>query len=180
MPHQHCSICQRDDHEEIDIALASGQSLREVARQRGVSKSAIERHRNHARSVRRPMDARELARIDLEIRKLHCLETAAKKRKDGALAIKIARELRNWFALRTKAAAVLQAAEVQKEDSVAITPAEALALAKSVVESRLDDAEARAWIFALADRLKVAEEQSADSRAESPAVHSDEETSERD
>jgi hypothetical protein len=42
-----CTICRSPARERIDQALASGASVRDVARQEGLSKSVIGRHRDH-------------------------------------------------------------------------------------------------------------------------------------
>ncbi len=42
-----CTICAHPDHTAIADALATGRSLRDVAKQFGVSKSTIQRHYQH-------------------------------------------------------------------------------------------------------------------------------------
>ena len=44
-----CTICRHPARQRIDQALASGVSLRTIARQEGVSKSVLGRHRDHGR-----------------------------------------------------------------------------------------------------------------------------------
>jgi len=39
-----CTVCAHPDPEAIDQALVGGVSLRDIARQRGVSKDAVNRH----------------------------------------------------------------------------------------------------------------------------------------
>lgn len=152
MPHKPCSVCIHPDRQDVDRALMSGASVREVAKQFGIGKSSIERHWLHARRKSRRLDVDELARIDAEIKKLHHSETAARRRKDGALALRIAREIRQWHETRAKAVAMFDANRHGAEEST-ITPQEALALAMGVVESRLNEPEVKAWIHALNERV---------------------------
>lgn len=42
-----CTICARADRQDVDAALLTGLSLRDVARNSGTSKSALSRHRAH-------------------------------------------------------------------------------------------------------------------------------------
>jgi hypothetical protein len=42
-----CTICRSPDRQRIDQALAAGASVRDVAREEGLSKSVVGRHREH-------------------------------------------------------------------------------------------------------------------------------------
>jgi hypothetical protein len=46
-----CTVCTRPDHTAIADALATGRSQRDVARQFGISKSAMQRHYQHLLSA---------------------------------------------------------------------------------------------------------------------------------
>lgn len=159
MPHQTCSVCRHSELQAINAALMGPATLRTLAEKYGLSKSALERHKNHSRNQKNRLDTDELARIDAEIRKLHHAETTAKKRRDGALALRISREIRNWHETRANAVALF-AANRQTTDEV-ISPAEALQLARAVVESHLSEPETRAWIRGLAERIDSESQQQA-------------------
>jgi len=68
-----CSICSHPQHAMIDRALAARQALRRVARQYGVSKSALARHWTHHRqaaSVEIADLARNLAQANVQLERL--------------------------------------------------------------------------------------------------------------
>jgi hypothetical protein len=46
-----CTVCSHPDHTAIADALAKGRSLREIAAQFGVSKTALHRHYHHLLAV---------------------------------------------------------------------------------------------------------------------------------
>ena len=154
MPHPTCTVCLHEAHELIDSALRSGGSVRAVAKRFGLSPAAVDRHKHHGDHPKTPKNIGQIADIDTEIKKLIRAQNRAKRKRDTAGALAIARELRNWFVLRTKAevAAIGTAADNAIEQ---LSPAEALTLAKALVEARLDDLEVRAWLKALVERIPV-------------------------
>jgi len=155
MPHQKCSVCQHDEREAIDLALKGGATIRAVAGQFGLSKTAVDRHRNHSKHEQTRTNIGQIARIDQEIRKLHLAETRARKRRDNTAALQIAKELRSWFTLRTKAEAIASA-QAQPTDEQ-ITHAEALATARAIIEAELTagGGEVIEWLRSLLERVPV-------------------------
>ncbi len=92
-----CSVCIHADREAIDLALVHGTSLRDIAGQFLVSKSAVERHKaDHLPAVMvKSAEARAVAHADdllREANRLYSVATtvmdAAQKRNDGELALK--------------------------------------------------------------------------------------------
>ena len=60
-----CSICTHQERQAIDRALVVGTSLRDIAGQFGVSKSALHRHRAHIpEALTMAKEAEEAARAD--------------------------------------------------------------------------------------------------------------------
>lgn len=153
MPHASCSVCKHDQLEAIDKALLSGASLRATAKQFRLTHAALHRHRHHGAPGQSRKDIGSFERIDREIRKLRHAETAAKKRRDSTAALQIARELRHWFTLRVRAEAVDDAGKVEPPE---LSADEALALAKALIESRLDDPDVVVWLRWLLNRADVA------------------------
>jgi transposase-like protein len=157
MPHQGCSICQHPDLASIEAALNAGDSVREVAKRFVVSPAAVHRHQHHGDRARNRINTGEMERINAEIRKLHLAQTNARKRRDNELALQIARELRNWFILKRKAE--LATLPIASENTAeGLSPADALQLAKSVIESRIDDPDVRAWLVGLVERIPATPE----------------------
>lgn len=153
MPRKGCSVCVRPDVEAINAAYQAGEPVRAIARRLGFSAASADRHFHHAEREQNRVNAGELARINAEIRKLHLAQTNARKRRDNTLALAIAKELRNWFLLKRKAQIASIGAAKNSEDAQQMSPAEALALARAVIEGALDDASVRAWIVSLAERV---------------------------
>lgn len=156
MPHQTCSICRHPQREAID---ADRGSVRAVAKRFGLSPAAVDRHRHHGEHAKARINSGQIEHIDAEIKKLIRAQNRAKKKRDGAGALAIARELRNWFVLRSKAeiAAIGTASEQSGKDGEQLSPVEALALAKAVIEGQLADPEVCAWILGLAERFRPAD-----------------------
>jgi hypothetical protein len=81
-----CTVCGHVEREHIDSALVAGTSLRDIAGQHGVSKSALERHKaDHLPAdLAKAREAQEAARADdllsqvrsLQARTLAILEAA--------------------------------------------------------------------------------------------------------
>jgi hypothetical protein len=152
MPHARCSICNHPDLEAINTARKAGDPVRAIAKRFGITPASADRHFHHEEHEKNRQNIGQITRIDEEIRKLIRAQNRAKKKRDNALALQIAKELRNWFTLRTKAeiAAIGTASENSPEQ---LSPAEALTLAKAVIESDLHSPEVVAWIEQLHARL---------------------------
>ena len=92
-----CTICGHAERQHIDSALVSGATLRDIAGQHGVSKSALERHKaDH---------------LPVELAKAKEAEVAA--RADDLLS-----QVRH---LQTRTLAILEAAEASGEQRTALT-----------------------------------------------------------
>jgi len=156
MPHQQCSVCRHENLEAIEVALKSGASVRVVAGRFGLSKTAVDRHRNHGKHEMDRINTGELQRIDAEIAKLHRAENRAKRRRDNAGALQIARELRSWFTLRVKASAISQASQVPQGEQM--SHGEAVAMARTIVEAEVTSgsAETIEWLRGLLERTQHA------------------------
>jgi hypothetical protein len=156
MPHQTCSVCRHEQREAIDQALEIGSpSLRTLAGQFGLSKTALDRHHHHLDYKKDRENTGQIAAIDSEITRLRRAQKRAKKKRDSTLALKISSELRGWISLRTKVAALNGVQRVHQ--STAMTSAEAVALAKAVIETNLSDAEVIAWLRDLLARVCAGE-----------------------
>lgn len=155
MPHQPCTACLHPEKNTIDTALRKGTpSLRELAGRFGISKSALDRHRKHIDPAKARVGVGQIERIDAEIKKLIRAQTRAKRRRDNAGDLRIARELRNWFTLRVKAEA---AAASEPEKAAEMTRAEAVATAKTIIEAEMSAGgeEIFAWLVALLERVST-------------------------
>jgi hypothetical protein len=150
MPHATCSVCKHPEIEAIEQAIASGGSVRVVARRFGLTHAAVGRHRLHEKSRENRINFAQIARIDKEIKKLNSAERHSKKKRDTDSVLKISRELRNWLTLRAKYEAITGAR--QAVETADISPAEALALARTLIENSLSDADVCAWLRSVAER----------------------------
>jgi transposase-like protein len=153
MPHATCTVCTHHELQSIEVALKGGGSVRAVAKRFGLSPAAVDRHKHHDEYEKTRVNTGEIARINAEIRKLHLAQTNARKRRDNELALQIARELRNWFILKRKA----ELASGTASDSGSqeqLSPGEAVLLARSVIEARLDDPAVREWLLQLVERIR--------------------------
>src|SRR5215469_16976389 len=62
---QTCSVCRHANQAEIDRAIIHSESLRDIARQFGISKDAVARHKEHLpKMLVKAHDALEVARAD--------------------------------------------------------------------------------------------------------------------
>jgi hypothetical protein len=154
VPRQQCTVCLHADLPAIEAALKSAASVRAVAGRFGLSKTAVDRHRNHGKHERDRINTGEIDRIDREIAKLHRAENRAKRRRDNAGALQIAKELRSWFTLRVKAEAISGAREVQQTQQM--THGEAVAMARTIVEAEVTSgsAETIEWLRGLLERVQ--------------------------
>jgi len=105
MPRQ-CTICTHPDRKQIEQALVSGRSLRNVAEQYGCSATALHRHKQGhlPSSLTQAKQAQEIARADsvleeirAEIRRIRKLyrkaEAILDQAQDQPIALKSVREL---------------------------------------------------------------------------------------
>jgi len=75
-----CSICPHEQRDEIDKALVSGRSLRDMAGQFRVSKSALDRHRDHVKATLvKAAVRRETSRGATLLDRIHGLEDHARR-----------------------------------------------------------------------------------------------------
>lgn len=145
-----CTICHNAHRDAIEQALRNGRSIRAVSLQFGVTHGSLHRHMHHAERAQARANTAEIAAIDAEIRKLLEAQKRCKRNRDTSGALAVARELRNWFGLKAKAEAIVSA---RVETTAELPLRDALAIAKSLIESQLDDAEVRAWLCELAERI---------------------------
>jgi hypothetical protein len=129
-----------------------------LAKRFGITPASADRHFHHDEHEKSRQNTGHIARIDEEIKKLIRAQNRAKKKRDAAGSLAIARELRNWFVLRTKAeiAAIGTASENSNEQ---LSPADALRLAQSVIEAQLDNSDVRLWLRGLIERMQGATEE---------------------
>ena len=149
MPHQACTVCAHEQRPAIDEALGRGQpSLRELAKQVGVTHSALWRHRQHGV----PGKPKVVTDIKAEITKLRAAQTAAKRRRDTNAVLAISREIRNWMTLESKNQAASRSDSGNSEE---LPRSEALAMAKTIIEADLADGglETKVWLVGLMARL---------------------------
>jgi transposase-like protein len=153
MPHLRCSVCRHPERQAIDAALKAGESLRKLAKRFGVSYQTVHRHLHEEDRDKTRIKTGQIARIDEEIKKLIRAQNRAKKKRDSAGALAIARELRNWFVLRQKAEVVACAAS-QVETNTTMTRGEALAVAQGLIESEVSagSQEIIVWLRGLLER----------------------------
>ena len=144
MPHPTCTVCLHADVQAINEALQRGQPpLRELAKQAGVTHSALYRHKQHAVFVKRLV----INDIKAEISKLRYAQTAAKKRRDMTTVLAISREIRNWKALEAKTRPIAPTDGANADDALSLR--DALIVAKSLIESQLNDPDVQAWLESL-------------------------------
>jgi hypothetical protein len=155
MPHPACSVCRHAQHDAIDTALKAGESVRVLAGRFGLSKTAVDRHRNHDKRTKTRMNIGQIERIDEEIKKLIRAQNRAKKKRDASQVLAISRELRNWFTIRQKAELACIGTKEDTADVAQVPQRELIALAQSLVESRLDDRDVQQWILTLAERIQA-------------------------
>jgi transposase-like protein len=151
VPRRRCRACDHAEHDAIDAALKAGGSLRTVAKRFGLAPHTVFLHTHHDDTKKTPISKGETARIDKEIQRLHWAQNRAQRRKDNALALQIARELRNWHGLRLKAVAIDAARPSEQLEAISL--AEALELARGLVEGALNDPEVVSWLRSLLERL---------------------------
>lgn len=115
-----CSICGHPKRDEIDHALLSGKTYREITGNFPVSKSALERHRDHiTASLRKAKGAEEIARGDDLVEDLRALAVEANRLKAEAeksgnvrAAIAALREITRLIELRAKIVGELKEGQV--------------------------------------------------------------------
>src|SRR5271163_2843075 len=103
MPKTRCSICLHPERQAIEDTLKGGGSIRGTAKRFGLSHAALHRHAHEGEEKKPRTNSGQIAKIDAEIAKLKRAEIRARKKRDSAGALAIAREMRNWYVLRQKA-----------------------------------------------------------------------------
>jgi len=78
---QLCSVCTHPDRAAIDAALVAGGSLRDIAGRHGVSKSAVDRHRDQHLPARlvKAREAEDVGQADTLLGQLQQLQTDARR-----------------------------------------------------------------------------------------------------
>jgi hypothetical protein len=155
-----CTICGGNSRAAIDLALAGGQSVRQVAAQFGSSKSAIARHRQKCKPA--PVGAIALVpaqsaaneEIAQEIHKLRLAQRAAKRKHDTTGMLAISRELRAWLGLQAKSEITVLGRPAAEQP---VTRAEAIQMSKVLIEAELkaSNPEIVEWLREIAAWLPV-------------------------
>lgn len=155
MPHQTCSVCSHRNLQAINLALrTSSCSLRVLAGQFGVSKTALDRHRHHLDGKKDRQNTEQIAQIDDQIRRLKRAQTAARRRRDSAAFVRLSGELRQWHMLKAK----IQGATLPEKGAPAapVSERDALQMAMAIVEMNLTGDQRHAvteWLTGLMERL---------------------------
>lgn len=157
MPRKPCIVCDHPDRETIEAALRAGSpSLRVLEKRFGINKTSLHRHQHHGDVSKARANVGQIEKIDEQIKRLKKAETLARKRKDTATALSIAKELRNWFTLRVKAEAV-QSLDSEKNEPPPMDKAEALQISMVLIDGELSGGkhpELYQWLQELSDRVR--------------------------
>jgi hypothetical protein len=138
MPHQSCTVCSHKNIQEINLALRKGSpTLRALAVQTGLSKTALIRHKRHIDHPEPRIKGNEIDAIDQQIARLQRAQRRAQRSRTRHVMVSIAKELRAWISLKSKVQgqSAMQLGEIAPEP--AISPRDALALAEAVIEMNL-------------------------------------------
>lgn len=116
-----CTICANPKRTEIDTALVAGGSLRDVAGQFGLSRSAVHRHQEHVpEALAKAKQAREVAeattllgRVELLIRDCRTIAQKAQKAREWHAAVSALREVRGCLELLGELSG-----ELKRQDSI--------------------------------------------------------------
>ena len=121
---RHCTVCDHPDREAIDVALVAGGSLRDIAGQFRISKSALARHKGShiPAALAKAQEAQEVAEADNLLAQVRQLQTRTLSILDRA---ERASELRTALAAIGEARRNLEllgklAGELQQEGTVTI------------------------------------------------------------
>ena len=156
-----CTVCTHDELEEIDAALVTGSTLRDIARRYGVSKDAASRHKAHvSRALSQVVAARQQAgsktaldRIEhLHDRAMRVLDTAEAEGK-ASLSLAAVRELRSLVELIAKITGELDERSTVQVLNVATAP-EWVAIRAAVMAALIPHPDAAA---AVVERLAALE-----------------------
>ena len=146
MPRQSCTVCRHVDRQNIETAIAKGfPSLRELAKQSGLSLTALFRHKQHMTIAK----GTAMNNIPEEIRKLRIMLAKAKRKGDTSSALSISREIRAWLALEAKTTAISNDAGAVEE----LRLSDALVLAKNLIESQMENPDVREWLRSMAEQV---------------------------
>jgi len=151
IPHQTCGACKHPELEAIDAALKSKLPLRAVALRFGLSVSTVFAHAHEGDAKKSHKNTGEIARIDKEIIKLHGVQNRAKRKKNVRETLAVARELRSWHGLRLKAVAIDAARPTEQLQP--LSQADAMAMARTIIESALGDPDTVLWLRSVLERI---------------------------
>lgn len=132
-----CGICGGNSRSAVDEALGAGRSVRQVAAQFGVSKSAVARHHRNCKPES-PLAANitpvSAANVDItaDISRLRRAQANARRRNDTTAVLSLSREIRAWVTLQTKAETAALGRPAAEQP---VSHAEALVMAKVLVET---------------------------------------------
>lgn len=115
-----CTICTNSKRPAIDAALVAGTSLRDVAGQFGMSRSALHRHQAHIpAALTKANEAKQVAeattllgRIEVLIHDCRAISQKAQKARQWQAAVAALREVRACLELLGQLSGELQRAEV--------------------------------------------------------------------
>ena len=106
-----CTVCTHAKRSQVEQALVSGESYRDIARRFGVSKDALARHRSEhlPRELAKATEAAEIARADTLLERLLSLNcetllilAEARKGKDNYLALQAIARAEKQLELQAK------------------------------------------------------------------------------
>jgi hypothetical protein len=147
MPRQTCSVCKHLERDAIDAAIRKGSPpLRAIAERSGLSLTAVHRHKQHMVVAK----GSTIQNIPEEIRRMRIMLAKAKRKGDTSATLAISREIRAWMTFESKNQSVIPGDTGNVEE---LSRSDALALARAIVESALDDPDVKSWLRALVERI---------------------------
>jgi hypothetical protein len=122
--------------------------MRELAKQSGLSLTAIFRHKQHIASA----NGAPIRDIASEIVKLRNAQARAKRKGDTSAVLSISREIRAWLALEAKSENVIAG---KMEETQEMSRDEAVRTAVLLIEAELarGTQEVISWVLAVAERV---------------------------
>ena len=112
-----CPVCEHEDLEEINAALASNERIRTIADRWSVSKIALMRHRNEHLHVSAIEEAKEAEAREAEAREAEAREAEVKEAEEDVHADELLDQVRD---LQEHTLAILGEAEEAEELSTAL------------------------------------------------------------
>jgi hypothetical protein len=121
-----CKICSHVDRAAIEAGIAAGTNYEKLSQTFGLSPSGLTRHRKHMPepSICSQSDQNLLPACDSVIDELRGLQRRARRKADknpivgGEMVLKISRELRSWFALRSQLARRIPAVPIDEAEAL--------------------------------------------------------------